>query len=53
MIQFTNRTVGVLVASQTGTSKVIYFVGTICAVFAKIRVTVVDIWKIEKTLATW
>ena len=43
MIQFTNRTVGAFVASQTGTSIVIYSVGPICTVFAKIRVTVVGI----------
>ena len=43
MIQLTYGTVGALVASHTGTSIVIYSVGTICTVFARISVTVVDI----------
>ena len=47
MILFTYGTVGALVASHTGTSIVIYTVGTICTIFARIRVTFVDIWKRE------
>ena len=43
MILLTYGTVRALVASHTGTSIVIYSVGTICTVFARIRVTLVDI----------
>ena len=45
MIHLTYGTVGALVASHTGTSIVIYSVGTICTVFTRIRVTVVDVCK--------
>ena len=47
MIQLTYGTVVALVASHTGTSIVIYSVITRCIVFARKRVTVVDIWKRE------
>ena len=41
---YTLGTVLALVASHTGTSIVIYScIGTICLVFARIRITVVDI----------
>ena len=43
IIQLTYGTVGALVASHTGTSIVIYSVITRCIVFARKRVTVVDI----------
>ena len=43
MIKLTFGTVVALVASHTGTSIVIYSVVTSCTVFARKRVTVVDI----------
>ena len=43
MIKLTYGTVVALVASHTGTSIVIYSVGTISTVFTRIRVTVVDV----------
>ena len=49
MILFTCGTVVALVTSHTGTSIVIYSVSTSCTVFARKRVTVIDIWKREKT----
>ena len=45
-----NHTLGAvlaLVTSHTGTSIVIYSISTTCTVFARIRVTVVDIWQRE------
>ena len=48
MMYHTLGTVLALVASHTGTNIVIYScIGTICLVFARIRITVVDIWKRE------
>ena len=47
MTYHTLGTIYALVAIHTSTSIVIYSVGAICTVFARIRVTVVDIWKRE------
>ena len=47
MMSHTLGAVLALVTSHTGTSIVIYSIGTTCTVFARIRVTVVDIWKRE------
>ena len=48
MMYHTLGTVLALVASHTGTIIVIYScIGTICLVFARMRITVVDIWKRE------
>ena len=48
MMHHTLGTVLALVTSHTGTSIVIYScIGTICLVFARMRITVVDIWKRE------
>ena len=47
MMNHTLWAVLALVTSHTGTSIVIYSIGTTCTVFARIRVTVVDIWKRE------
>ena len=45
MMFHTLGTILALVAIHTGTVIVIYFVGTICTVFARISVAVVDICK--------
>ena len=47
MMFHTLGTILALVAIHTGTVIVIYFVGTICTVFARISVAVVDICKRE------
>ena len=47
MIFPTLRTVLAIVASHTGTSIVIDFIGTSCTVFARIGITIIDILKIQ------
>ena len=49
MMNHTLRTVFALVASHTGTTIVIYFNSTSCSVFARFRITIVDIWKTYKS----